>query len=67
MTALELANEMTEKEVNNVLNYWVDMESAKVKEYETLVRMGDSKKIAVATLMLKKDNSSEEYYRAYCA
>lgn len=62
----KLASEMTEQHVENVVCGW---EARKQKEsintYNSLVRLGDSKQLACATVMLTKpvDKETKEFYR----
>ena len=65
MNAHELANKLTEKEVENVIAYWEQENSHKLDEMKSLVRLGDSKALAVATVMTAKDRDSEIYRIAY--
>ena len=65
-----LANELTEKEVNNVLACWKNTnEAKKIETFNYLVNLGDSKELALATTIAKKYNSKDnyqDYYNAYC-
>lgn len=65
-----LANELTEKEINNVLAGWrKDSESESIELFDSLVRLGDSKGLALATAIAEKYNKKdnyETYYNAYC-
>lgn len=65
-----LANELTEQEVNNILGSWEQKEETKsIESFNSLVRLGDSKELAMATIIAEKYNSKEnytEYYNAYC-
>ena len=67
MNVYELAKALTEKQVENIVNGWAD-NSKELKEYNSLVRLGDSKNLAVATVLHNKktrpDNSAE-YAAAY--
>lgn len=72
MTSQEIytiANEMTEKEADNIIGGWErDNESDVLKTYNSLVKLGDSKQLAVATAMADKYNKkdNEEFYsKAY--
>ncbi len=68
MTAHELSKEMTNLEANNVLAYWDNKDDARFLTAKQLMRLGDSKTLAVATLMLQKQNESSEMYElAYCS
>lgn len=55
ITPHELAAEMTVEEADNVIGYWVDSDENKLSLYQSLIRLGDSKKLAVATAMLDVD------------
>lgn len=62
----KLANEITEQEVENVFGEWeAKNETEKIKTYNSLVRLGDSKQLACATVMLNKpiDKETLENYR----
>ncbi len=62
----KLANEITEQEVENVLGGWVARnEQEKIRLFNSLVRLGDSKQLACATVMLGDsiDVETEEFYR----
>lgn len=62
----KLASELTEKEVLNIIIEWESKnEKEKIKTYKTLVRLGDSKQLACATVMLNKpiDKETKEFYR----
>ena len=49
----KLATEITEQEINNVLNAWEMQEDAeKIRAYNSLVRLGDRKELAMATIMI---------------
>lgn len=65
-----LANELTEQEVNNILGSWEQRNETKsIESFNSLVRLGDSKELAMATVIAEKYNSKEnytEYYNAYC-
>lgn len=65
-----LANELTEQQVNNILGSWEQINETKsIESFNGLVRLGDSKQLAMATVIADKFNSKEEsemYYQAYC-
>lgn len=65
MTAHELSARMTEQEAENVIKYWAEKNADKLVEFKSLVRLGDSKRLAVATVMLDKKYSTETYEQAY--
>ena len=72
----KLANEMTEEQVKNVVAGWVAKSECivisekkeakeKIRLFDSLVRLGDSKQLACATVMLKTpiDEETKEFYR----
>lgn len=65
-----LSKELTDQEVNNILARWeVDSEISSIKTFISLTKLGDSRELAVATIIAKKYNSKdnvEEYRKAYC-
>ncbi len=65
-----LANELTNKEVNNIVGYWeVNNEEETLRSFNSLVSLGDSRELACATVIAKKYNSKDNYkecYNAYC-
>ena len=65
-----LANELTEKEIQNVLNGWAkDNESKQIETFNSLVGLGDSRSLALASTIAEKYNAkaeSEIYFNAYC-
>jgi len=65
----KLADELTEQEVMNVVGGWKNAnENEKIMLYNSLVRLGDSKQLACATVILKKPISDEvlkDYRFAY--
>lgn len=65
MNAHELANEMTEIEADNVIAYWKENELNKLSEMGSLLNLGDSKKLAVATIMTKTNCDNTSYKEAY--
>ena len=61
-----LANEVTEQEINNVTAKFNTEEN---ELFNTLVQLGDSKGVALFTVISKKYDSKEEsemYYNAQC-
>jgi len=62
-----LANKMTEQEAQNVINNWTGED---LRSCLSLITLGDSKQLAVATTIANKVNSKgctkEFYYNAYC-
>ena len=65
MNAHELAKIITDEEVANTIATWESEGSSKLNEMKTLIRLGDSKKMAVATMILEKEHDSELYNFAY--
>jgi hypothetical protein len=65
-----LANKLTEQEINNILGSWEQKNETKsIESFNSLVRLGDSNELAMATVIAEKYNSKEnytEYYNAYC-
>ena len=56
----KLASELTEQQVENVLAGWVAKnEKESIKEFNSLVRLGDSKQLACATIMINKVDKIE--------
>ena len=63
-----LSNELTEKEADNIIGGWKrDNETDVIRTYESMVRLGDSKQLAVATAMADKYNKKDDsgYSKAY--
>ena len=61
-----LANELTNKEVNNIVAGWENVnEIESIRTFNSLVRLGDSRQLACATVIAKKYNSKDntEFYR----
>jgi hypothetical protein len=55
-----LANEMTEQQVLNVLAGWENTNETKsIKTYKSLVILGDSMQLACATVIAEKVNNKE--------
>jgi hypothetical protein len=65
----DLAKELTEKEVANVVAGWENSnETESINTFNNLVQLGDSKQLACATVIAKKINykgDSEIYRTAY--
>jgi hypothetical protein len=63
----KLAAEMTEQHVLNVISGWEDRnEVESIKDFNWMVKMGDSKQVACATVMVsksQKDQFNYEFYR----
>lgn len=63
-----LSNELTEKQINNVLFSWEqDGDVEQIRLYNSLVILGDSKPLALATTIADKYNKkdSDGYSKAY--
>ncbi len=61
-----LANELTNQEVSNVIAGWKNANETKsIETFNSLVRLGDSKQLACATVIAKKynDKGTSEIYR----
>lgn len=58
----KLADEITEQQVDNILSTW---DKEKIGLFNSLVRLGDSRQLACATVMLSKpiDSQTKENYR----
>ena len=62
----KLSKELTEKEINNVLGYWESNNETKQTEtFNTLVRLGDSRGLALSTTISEKyKNKDQSIYEA---
>ena len=63
-----IANKLTEQEADNIIGGWErDNETETIRTYESMVRLGDSKQLAVATAMADKYNKKDDslYSKAY--
>ena len=61
-----LANELTEQQIDNVLFSWEGKKE--LQDFNCLVRLGDSKSLAIATILVEKANKVDNYdtyYNAY--
>ena len=65
MKAFELEAEMTEQQADNVIAMWEHTKSEKLDSAKSLMRLGDSKILAVATVMVQVNHSTEMYKEAY--
>jgi ligand-binding sensor protein len=67
MNEYDLAKSLNEKQIQNVLNSW-NNDSEIMSFFKMLVKMGDSREMAMATSMIRNANSSKidggESYRA---
>jgi len=65
----KLANEFTEQEINNILGSWnTKNEVESLSTFNSLVRLGDSRGLALATVIAEKYNNkgvSEMYEIAH--
>jgi len=65
-----LANKLTEQEVNNILGSWEQASETKsIESFDSLVKLGDRKELAMATVIAEKYNSKDnynEYYKVHC-
>ncbi len=68
MNDYQLAKTLTESQIEAALNSWDD-KSSKAIEFKTLVRLGDSKALAMATVLngLLKPDTTSFYTQAYCS
>jgi len=62
----KLANELTEKEINNILGYWEsNKETDQIIMFNSLVTLGDSKGLAVATAISEKYKKQNKDVKLY--
>lgn len=66
----KLASELTEKEINNVLNHWeLTNEFECIRLFNSLVKLGDSRELALASAIADKYNNKKSdgilEYNAY--
>jgi hypothetical protein len=64
----KLSNELKEKQIQTLLNDWISTnEIGKLKQFQSLVKLGDSRALAMATVMLsqKKEFNNEMHQIAY--
>lgn len=67
----KFANELTEKEFNNVFNSWeLNNEIEKINRFNTLVKLGDKKEVALFTVIAEDFNKNHNkdnkiYHTAY--
>ena len=50
----ELANKLTDKSIFLVVSFWKEKRKESIDLYNSLVRLGDSKKLACATVIVKQ-------------
>jgi hypothetical protein len=66
MTTQEIykfANELTEKEFNNIFNTWeLNNETEKINKFNSLVKLGDKKEVALFTVIAEDFNKNSEMY-----
>lgn len=67
MKTQELAKKLGEKEIQNILGFWEkNNDQKKLSDFNCLVRLGDSKALAMATVLNdNRPDSSDEYKAAY--
>lgn len=58
MNEYDLAKSLNEKQIQNVLNSW-NNDSEIMSFFKMLVKMGDSREMAMATSMIRNANSSK--------
>lgn len=64
MNTKELASKLTEKEIQNIIGGWDKRgEYKKLGDFKTLVRLGDSEALAMATVLNASKEDSSEFYR----
>ena len=58
----------TEKQIDNVVNCWEVEGDKAFKTYQSLLKLGDSKKVAFASALEEKykESNYDFYYNAYC-
>jgi hypothetical protein len=65
-----LAAELKENEIENVLALWAKEDAKSLKTFNNLVSLGDSRALALATVLdgkaEQKEGKFEAYYAAYC-
>lgn len=65
MDVHEFAASMTEKEANNVIFYWEQQCTEKFERFQRLMKLGDSKQLATATVMMSQAHDSTMYQQAH--
>lgn len=62
----KLASELSEKDIANVLNAWtLNNDKKELELYYSLIKLGDSKELALSTTIASKYNSIEDYKMYY--
>ena len=64
MTVQEFATTLKEKEIDNVVGYWMKCDSKKLALFDALVRLGDSRALSCATVMMDQREPSDIYQQA---
>jgi hypothetical protein len=62
----KLASELTEQQIENILFSWEGKKE--LQDFNCLVRLGDSKSLAISTILVDKANkvyNYDIYYNAY--
>jgi len=61
------ALEFTDKQISNILAVWESTNDEALKDYNSLIKLGDSKSVAFASALAEKYNitGDELYLRAY--
>lgn len=62
----KLASELTEQQIENILFSWEGKKE--LQDFNCLVRLGDSKSLAISTILVDKANKVDNYdfnYNAY--
>ena len=65
----KIKNELTESDINNVLAVWDTEDKENFNRFNSLVSLGDSRALAMATCISMKFDKKENYdfyYKAYC-
>lgn len=59
--------EFTDKQIDNVIYHWEMENNEAFKTFNSLIRLGDSKKVSFASAMVEKytEDNSEFYINAY--
>ena len=56
----KLASEITEQQAENVVSGWIARdEKGSINEFKSLIRLGDSKNLACATVMINKADKKD--------
>jgi len=60
-----IAKDLSEKDINNVIEYWKSNNTESLNKFTSLVNLWDSKEIAMATILVEKQVNISEYISAY--